>query len=126
MWLMLSKWDSPLHMFKIEFLNFGVYHWVNQYSIANWVRNHQNFRLQIWFKTFTVHLKHINNYDFAKISNQILKKLHRYFQPYLCLGLVQQCLILIKCGKISLLDQKLLDQKVAENHFNTTQFEHFL
>ena len=46
-------------------------------SIANWARNHYNyFQLSFNFssKTFTVHIKHINSYDFLKIEKSKKKK----------------------------------------------------
>ncbi len=61
---------------------FGVYDCVNCL-----LRQKSSKLHHLWFnfrsKTFTVYLKHINNYDFAKISKSKKNDPHRYFQPYL-------------------------------------------
>ncbi len=52
-------------------------------SIANWAKNLKKvvpLGFKFWSKTFAGHLKHTQDYNFAKIS-KAQNHSHRYFQP---------------------------------------------
>ena len=107
--LKLSSWSV---LSKVKVL--GLY--LGQFPIRPEIIKITSFRLQIWSKTLSVHLKHINNYDLLKSQNFKKKSPHGYFQLYLHSGSCTEASHFNRMGHIMTSDDLNMTRSISSKH----------